>query len=413
MLKNITYGIRAHNYPTESSIKADIAKRDTAVASILQASKGKTVTEKLEYFNDWLTHNNEYNTFPSLGVLQSRGTYPQAWACISALEGREGERGPVCEGYAEAFKVLCDKAGIPCVLVDGIGYSGWSAEGHMWNNVKVGGSWYAVDVTWNDSSKGGSGKVTGNESRDWLLLGSESRDPDGATFSETHRIANLVMHDGASFLNGPVLSATAYPGYGHKVQDTDEGDPDSWDESEEPEAQAPISIGKAAVTVGSKTWTGKALGPVSLTVKLNGKTLRKGTDYTISCKGGKKVGSYKVTVKGKGAYTGTKTATFKILPKGTSVSKLSKAKRGFTVKWKKPSKKARSQIDGYQVRCSTKSNMKGAKTLKAKGASKTSAKVSKLKGGKTYYVQVRSYKKVGGKTYYSGWSKAKTVKTKK
>ena len=44
---------------------------------------------------------------------------------------------------------------------------------------------------------------------------------------------------------------------------------------------------------------------------------------------------------------------------------------------------------------------------------KCTLKVSKLKGGKKYYVQVRTYKKVSGKTYYSSWSKAKAVKTKK
>ena len=97
-------------------------------------------------------------------------------------------------------------------------------------------------------------------------------------------------------------------------------------------------------------------------------------------------------------------------PPATSVSKLKRAKRGFTVKWKKQPKK---WTTGYQVRYSLKKSMKGAKKLTVKGAKKTSAKVSKLKGGKKYYVQVRSYKKVGKKAYYSPWSKAKAVKTKK
>ena len=97
-------------------------------------------------------------------------------------------------------------------------------------------------------------------------------------------------------------------------------------------------------------------------------------------------------------------------PPATSISKLKKAKRGFTVKWKKQSK---TWTTGYQVRYSLKKSMKGAKKLTVKGAKKASAKVSKLKGNKKYYVQVRTYKKVGKKTYYSPWSKAKTVKTKK
>ncbi len=60
----------------------------------------------------------------------------------------------VCEGYAEAYKLLCDKYGIPCVLVIGTGVVSSSSSGpHMWNYVKLdNGLWYAVDVTWNDQA---------------------------------------------------------------------------------------------------------------------------------------------------------------------------------------------------------------------------------------------------------------------
>ena len=165
-------------------------------------------------------------------------------------------------------------------------------------------------------------------------------------------------------------------------------------------------------------YTGKSIKP-AITVKDGGKTLREGIDYTVSYRNNKNVGTAKVTVTGKGAYTGTKTATFKIVPKGTSVKKLSKAKRAFTVKWKKPSKAHLKQTTGYQVRWSTskKFTKKTTKTMTVKATSaagkKCTLKVSKLKAKKTYYVQVRTYKKVGGKTYYSSWSKAKAVKTKR
>ena len=169
----------------------------------------------------------------------------------------------------------------------------------------------------------------------------------------------------------------------------------------------------------AKAWTGKTLKPAAPTVKVGGKTLRNGVDYTWSCKGGKAVGSYKVTITGKGAYAGTKTATFKVVPKATSASKPTAAKKAFTVKWKKPSKAALKQVTGYQVRWSTSKKFT-KKTTKVKTIKKTasagkkcSLRVSKLKAKKTYYVQVRTYKKVGKATYYSAWSKAKTVKTKK
>ena len=35
-----------------------------------------------------------------------------------------------------------------------------------------------------------------------------------------------------------------------------------------------------------------------------------------------------------------------------------------------------------------------------------------LSGKRTYYVRIRSWKKVGKNVYYSGWSKAKKVKIK-
>lgn len=52
------------------------------------------------------------------------------------------------------------------------------------------------------------------------------------------------------------------------------------------------------------------------------------------------------------------------------------------------------------------------KTVTVKGYTKTSKKISKLKKKKTYYVRVRTYKKVGKTTFYSTWSKTKHIKTK-
>ncbi len=91
--------------------------------------------------------------------------------------------------------------------------------------------------------------------------------------------------------------------------------------------------------------------------------------------------------------------------------KVSKGKKSFTAKWTKASKANQKKMDGYQIRYSRKSSMSGAKYVKASKTSK-SKKVSKLSKKKTYYVQVRTYKKSGGVTYYSKWSSKKKVKTK-
>lgn len=186
-----------------------------------------------------------------------------------------------------------------------------------------------------------------------------------------------------------------------------------------PSVPSRVSLVNSKITVKSKVYNGKTQKCAVPTVKVGGKALRYKTDFTYSCKAGKKIGSYKVTVKGAGKYAGTKTATFKIVPKGTSIAKLSKAKKAFTVKWKKPSKANLKQTTGYQVRWSTSKRFtkKTTKTKTVKTTSKAGKtcqlKVTKLKAKKKYYVQVRTYKKVGGKTYCSSWSKAKAVKTKR
>lgn len=167
-------------------------------------------------------------------------------------------------------------------------------------------------------------------------------------------------------------------------------------------------MAKASVSgISNKTYTGKAFTPAPV-VKIGSKKLTKGTDYTVSYKSNKAVGTAKVIITGKGYYTGTKTVTFKINPKGTSLTKLKPAKKALTVKWKKG-----SGITGYQIQYSLKKNNKSAnKTVTVSRASAVSKKIGKLKKKKKYYVRVRTFKTVSGEKYYSAWSKSKAVKTK-
>ena len=167
------------------------------------------------------------------------------------------------------------------------------------------------------------------------------------------------------------------------------------------------SISKAAVSgLSSKYYTGKAIKQTP-TVKLGSKTLKSGTDYTVSYKNNKAVGTATVTITGKGAYTGTVKATFKICPKKTT---LKTAKSPKTKQLKVTYSKV-AGVTGYQVTYSTSSKFTKAttKSVNVKGTSKT---ISKLTKGKTYYVKVRSYKTVDGKKYYSGYSAVKKVKVK-
>ncbi|MDO4965094.1 MAG: transglutaminase domain-containing protein [Lachnospiraceae bacterium] len=62
-----------------------------------------------------------------------------------------------CQGYANAYKNLMNAAGVPTDFIGGYGNGGR----HGWNRVLINGTYYYVDVTWNDS--------TGNYSR-YLLI---------------------------------------------------------------------------------------------------------------------------------------------------------------------------------------------------------------------------------------------------
>ncbi len=53
----------------------------------------------------------------------------------------------VCAGYSLAFKYLCDRVGIPCVVMTGVA----GGDFHEWNVVRVGDDWGYVDVTWGDT----------------------------------------------------------------------------------------------------------------------------------------------------------------------------------------------------------------------------------------------------------------------
>ena len=179
-----------------------------------------------------------------------------------------------------------------------------------------------------------------------------------------------------------------------------------------------ISVDQASLVqiakIKDQTYTGKAISPK---IKVYGcpdfdgnmDPLVKNDDYKVTYSNNKNVGKAKVTVKGIGDYKGTETQTFRILPKSTSISKLTSTKKGFTAKWKKQS----TQTSGYQIMYATNSKFtSGKKTVTVSSNKTISKKITKLKAKKKYYVKVRTYKKVGSTKYYSSWSKVKTVKTK-
>lgn len=121
--------------------------------------------EALKYVHDWIVDNTVYTKTGA--VYESEADGPIIY----------GEA--LCEGYSKAFMYFAQSLGFPCICSVGTA----NLEKHMWNMVKIGGSWYNVDVTWDDpvSSDG-----TQTLRHDYFLI-------NDAELRLNHRVERPVM----------------------------------------------------------------------------------------------------------------------------------------------------------------------------------------------------------------------------
>lgn len=130
-----------------------------------------------------------------------------------------------------------------------------------------------------------------------------------------------------------------------------------------------------------------------------GSNLKPGTTYTF------KIAPYK-TIDGTKVYGTKVTLKTTTKPSNTSIKSVTKSTNTKTkISWNK-----NSSASGYVIYYSTKkaSGYKALKTITQK--STTSYTTSSLKKGKTYYIKIASYKKLGNKTIYGGYSNIKSIK---
>ena len=130
---------------------------------------GKLLDEALEKVP--VTGDSRYEQLKNIHDYISKSTYYDLSAKFSSSAlGALVEPGVVCEGYSEAFKLICDRLGIPCICVFGNLIEEENA-GHMWNYVLMDdGKWYGVDVTWDDLDGAGGREVK----HEYFLKGSDS-----------------------------------------------------------------------------------------------------------------------------------------------------------------------------------------------------------------------------------------------
>ena len=175
-----------------------------------------------------------------------------------------------------------------------------------------------------------------------------------------------------------------------------------------PKPVQPVKPVSTKFTVKTKNviYNGKAQKPAVNVYAGNKKISSK--YYSVSYKNNKNVGYGTVVVKGKGSYAKySGFTTFKINLKKVSLSSVKAQKKKMVVYWKKT-----GGNQGYQVQYSTSKRFSSnVKTVRL-SAGKKSVTIKNIPAKKRYYVRIRSYKKVGNKIWYTGWSKAKNIRTK-
>ena len=121
--------------------KADSKKAEVQKAEkrALQAVEQRTSDyEKVMAINDYIVKNCRYVS----GVNKEYS--PTVYGCLVEKEAN-------CEGYAKTFNMLAADVGLESMLITGVTDKG---ENHAWNQVKVDGDWYNIDVTWADTDEG-------------------------------------------------------------------------------------------------------------------------------------------------------------------------------------------------------------------------------------------------------------------
>lgn len=161
-------------------------------------------------------------------------------------------------------------------------------------------------------------------------------------------------------------------------------------------------LSKCKITVSSSvSYTGKALTP-AVTIKDGTVTLKKGTDYTLSCSNNTKIGTATVTIKGKGNYTGIVKENFKIVLGTPKLGKVTSA--GYNklkITWNKV-----TGANGYIVYQKINGKWKKITTTQTNSYTHTNSKSFPVLTGTANIYTVKAYQKSGKTTLYSGYSKS-------
>lgn len=122
-----------------SQLDLDIYNKACAVLDEI-ISDGMDDYEKELAVHDWLVYNCTYDSGSLSAIPNPSENCDNPYGAL--INGQA-----ICRGYTTAFRMFMGMLGIPCGTVHSADTDG---EEHAWNTVKLDGSWYYVDCTWDD-----------------------------------------------------------------------------------------------------------------------------------------------------------------------------------------------------------------------------------------------------------------------
>lgn len=147
------YQGKAGSYSVNTNKIKTVKSSISNAKKVVENAKSKRDYDKLKYYCNYICSQVKYNH----DAVNNPTAYGDPWQLIWVFD-KNSSTDVVCEGYAKAFKYLCDLStfnnkNISCLLVSGETRrtTETEAEGHMWNIVDFGNNMrYLVDVTNSD-----------------------------------------------------------------------------------------------------------------------------------------------------------------------------------------------------------------------------------------------------------------------
>ena len=135
--------IQAENVYSTEEYQIIYKKLITRVNQITENARAyNTDYERFHFLHDYLAENLTYD----MGAPD-----PRSQREIHTIVGALLNSACVCDGYARAYRLLCDQLHLSCIVAIGESTQKGNEGPHAWNFVKINNQVYHVDVTWDSN----------------------------------------------------------------------------------------------------------------------------------------------------------------------------------------------------------------------------------------------------------------------